>query len=89
MKLLHSSFGLESLDSLPGEVRIVTTKMTVSSSLLVPVVATPLEVKVDSHHPRPKVEVLLDKDKDFLIRDGSSLVCVHENRKWLSHTNSI
>lgn len=46
-ELLHSGLGLEDLDGLPGEVGVFTSKMTVGSSLLVPVVATPLQVKVD------------------------------------------
>ena len=40
----NSSFRLEDLDSLPGEVRIITSKVTVSSSLLVPEVSSSQQV---------------------------------------------
>ena len=42
-----SSFRLEDLDGLPGEIRVITAEVTISSSLLVPEVASSLQVKVD------------------------------------------
>lgn len=58
---LSLGFGLEDLDSLPREIWVFTSKMTISSSLLVPEVTTSLQVKVDSNHSWPKVKGLLDE----------------------------
>ncbi|KVI00021.1 hypothetical protein Ccrd_021804 [Cynara cardunculus var. scolymus] len=87
--MFGAGFRFENLGGLPGEIRIFATKMAISSSLLVPVVATPLQVEINRHHPWPKVEILLDQDKDILIWDCSSFIRVHKHGKGLSHTNSV
>ncbi|KAL2555714.1 Uncharacterized protein Fot_00453 [Forsythia ovata] len=53
----NSSFRLENLGSLPSEIRILTAKMSIGSSLLVPEVPSSFQVKVDGNHSRPKVKV--------------------------------
>ncbi|KAL4576624.1 hypothetical protein LXL04_012721 [Taraxacum kok-saghyz] len=83
-----SSFRLQDLDSLPGEVRVITSKMTISSSLLVPKVPTSLQVKVNSHHPWPKVKVLLNQNKNILIRNSPSLSRCHNTLGRLPHNIS-
>ncbi|KAJ0872741.1 hypothetical protein HanRHA438_Chr11g0527221 [Helianthus annuus] len=63
--------------------------MTIRGGLLVPVIATPLQVEVNRHHPGPKVEILLDQSKDILIRDLSGFVRVDKHRQRFGHTNSV
>lgn len=68
------------LDSFPGEIWVVTSEMTISSSLLVPELASSHQIQINCHHSRPEVEVLLDQLQYVFVRNFTSLVSVHEHR---------
>ncbi|RXI01219.1 hypothetical protein DVH24_001453 [Malus domestica] len=63
--------------------------MTISSSLLVPEVASSFQIKVEGNHSRPIVKVLLDENQYVLVWDFSSSVGIHENRQGIWDANCI
>ncbi|BAT76997.1 hypothetical protein VIGAN_01507600 [Vigna angularis var. angularis] len=82
-------FPLEGLDHFPCEVRVLSAKVSICSSLQEPAIPTPLQIKVDGNHTRPEVKVLLHNLQDLLVRDLPSSVGINENRQRLRHTNCI
>ncbi|BAT85742.1 hypothetical protein VIGAN_04332100 [Vigna angularis var. angularis] len=70
---------LEDFHGLPSEIRIITSKMPISSSFLVPAVASSHEIKIDGNHSWPEVKLLLDQSQDILVWNLSRFVCVHKH----------
>lgn len=84
-----SSIRFQELDSFPGEIRVVTAEMAISSSFLVPEFASSHQIQMNRHHSRPEIEALLDHLQYVFVRKFPSLVRVHEHRKRIRDSNGI
>ena len=88
MQALHVR--LCELDNLlPSEVGVIAAEVTVRRCLLVPLVASPPEVKVLGNNTGPEVKVLLDNGKDLSIVLGASSVGINIDGKGLRHTDGV
>ena len=77
------------LHNLPGEVRVASTEVAVSGSLLVPLVSSPLEIQGNGNHAWPEVERLGDQSQNLSIRNLPTSIGVHKDGQGLWYTNSI
>ncbi|URD87558.1 putative plant SNARE [Musa troglodytarum] len=80
---------LERLHHLPGEVRVIPSKVPISCSLQIPAIASPLKVEVDGDHPRPEVKILLHNLQYLLVWDLASTIGVDEDRERLRNTDGV
>ncbi|PON49048.1 hypothetical protein PanWU01x14_233140 [Parasponia andersonii] len=79
------SLWLKDLYCLPSEIRVITTKMAISGSLLKPEVASSLQVKINVNHPRPKVKIFLGVPIYPCLESSPSCRCPRKLTATLAH----
>ncbi|KAL4592139.1 hypothetical protein LXL04_005125 [Taraxacum kok-saghyz] len=63
--------------------------MPIRRRFLIPKIPPSFQVKVNSHHSRPKVKILLNQNKNIPIRNSPRFIRVDKHRQRLRHSDSV